>query len=249
MSDKVALVTGASKGLGAEIALALGREGYRVVVAYHKDHEGAESVARSIAWGSRVFGADVSSEAEVEALAENIRNNEGRLDLLVNNAGVTADSLIVRSSPEDWDRVMRVNLLGCASVVRACASLISLGGGHVINVSSRAGLMGNAGQAAYSASKAALLGLTMEQAASLAKDNIRVNAIIPGYMPTQMGLAADGAMERAKGDSLLGQLADPCEAASFVVWLAASQRITGQVFGLDSRIDSRFDTWIGRCGA
>ena len=240
MSDRVALVTGASKGLGAEIALALGREGYRVVVAYHKDQEGAESVARSIGAGSRVVGVDVSSEGEVEALAGDISQNEGRLDLLVNNAGITADSLIVRTAPEDWERVMRVNLLGCAAVVKACASLMSgmagSGGGHVINVSSRSGLLGKAGQAAYSASKAALVGLTMGQAAFFAKDNIRVNVIVPGYMPTQMGLGAVGAMERAKEDSLLGVLANPGEAASFVVWLATTERITGQVFSLDSRI-------------
>ena len=237
MSDRVALVTGASKGLGAEIALALGREGYRVVVAYHKDRQGAESVARSTGAGSRVVGVDVSSEVDVEALAGDIGQNEGRLDLLVNNAGVTADSLLVRTAPEDWERVMRVNLLGCAAVVRACAPLMAgLGGGHVINVSSRSGLLGKAGQAAYSASKAALVGLTMEQAAFLAKDNIRVNVIVPGYMPTQMGLGAVGAMERAKEDSLLGVLASPGEAASFVVWLATTERLTGQVFPLDSRM-------------
>ncbi|MCK4910171.1 MAG: SDR family oxidoreductase [Thermodesulfovibrionales bacterium] len=243
MSARVALVTGASKGLGAEVALALGREGYRVVAAYHKDREGAESVVRAIGGGSRAVGMDVSSEREVEGLAENIRSLEGRLDLLVNNAGITLDSLIVRTAPGDWERVMRVNLVGCANSVRACASLMSgmsstagTGGGHVINVSSRSGVIGKAGQAAYSASKAALVGLTMEQAAELAGDNIRVNAIVPGYMPTAMGREAAGAMERAKGDSLLGILADPEEAASFVVWLASTERITGQVFTLDSRI-------------
>lgn len=237
MSVKVALVTGASKGLGSEIALALGREGYLVVAAYHKDREGAESVVRVIGGGSRVVGVDVSSEREVDALAGDIKKTEGRLDLLVNNAGITSDSLLVRTAPEDWDRVMRVNLLGCANTVRSCATLLNAsGGGHVINVSSRSGVIGKAGQAAYSASKAALLGLTMGQAVELAEDNIRVNAIIPGYMPTAMGRGANAAMERAKEDSLLGQLADPEEAASFVVWLASTDRITGQAFGLDSRI-------------
>ena len=237
---RVALVTGASKGLGAEVALALGHAGYRVIACYHRDRDGAEAVASSIGDGASAAGVDVSDMSRVEALIEHIKANEGRLDLLINNAGITADSLVARASISDWERVLAVNLDGSHNMTRASAPLIaSSGGGHIVNVSSRSGLLGNAGQAAYSASKAALLGLTTAKARELAGVNIRVNAIVPGYMPTDMGRDAVGAMERAKTDSLLDTLADPKEAASFIVWLASTGRITGQVFSLDSRLDSR----------
>ncbi len=242
-TEKVALVTGASKGLGAEVALALGAAGYRVIAAYHRDRDGAEAVASSIADGASAASVDVSDMAQVEALVEHIKAKEDRLDLLVNNAGITADSLIARASISDWDHVLAVNLDGSYNMTRASAPRIaSSGGGHIVNVSSRSGLLGSAGQAAYSASKAALLGLTKAKAQELAGVKICVNAIVPGYMPTDMGRAAEDAMERAKMDSLLDTLADPKEAASFIVWLASTRKITGQVFPLDSRVQGA-DGW------
>ncbi len=240
---RIALVTGASKGLGAEVALALGACGYRVIVCYHRDTDGAKAVASSIGKHASAAGVDVSDKAEIKNLLDDIKGNEGRLDLLINNAGITVDSLIARASISDWDHVLAVNLDGSYNMSRASAPLIaSSGGGHIVNISSRSGLMGKAGQAAYSASKAALLGLTKAMAQELAEDNIRVNAIVPGYMPTDMGRAAVGAMERARTDSLLDTLADPKEAASFIVWLASTERITGQVFSLDSRVQGA-DGW------
>jgi len=131
---------------------------------------------------------------------------------------------------------MRVNLKGCFNTIQAFSPLMAeSGGGHIINISSRAGLMGNAGQAAYSASKAALLGLTLSAAAELGPMNIRVNALLPGYMPTDMGKGSPQAMEKAARESYLSRLASPAEATSFVLWLSGTENITGQIFTLDSR--------------
>ena len=235
--DKVALVTGASKGLGADIARALGHAGYHVIIAFHNDKTGAEAVASSIRSTSRIASLDVSDRAQASALLEDIKTREARLDIVVNNAGITANSLMARTTEDDWHQVFAVNLTGTHNITLASHPLLTAtGGGHIVNISSRSGLIGKAGQAAYSASKSAILGLTTTMARKLATDNIRVNAIVPGYMPTPMGLEAESAMERAKADSLLGGLADTKEAASFIVWLASTRKITGQIFSLDSRL-------------
>ena len=160
----------------------------------------------------------------------------GRLDLLVNNAGISRDALMPRTTLEDWDAHMDVNLRGPFNMTRALGGLMaSNGGGHIINVSSRSAQAGKAGQAAYSASKAALIGFTLSAARELAPAGIRVNAVLPGYLPTDMGRAAPLAMEAARGQSLLGCLGDPQEVASFIGWLAGTSAVTGQVFSIDSR--------------
>lgn len=234
---KVALVTGGSRGLGAEIALALGRAGYAVAVNYLSNQAEARNVAGKAGGGSAALRADVSSREEVEAMAGEVRAKWGRLDVLVNNAGIARDALIARLSEADWDRVLAVNLRGCLNAIEVFTPLLKeAGGGHVVNVSSRSGAFGKEGQAAYSASKAAVLGLTRRKAAELGEFNIRVNAVLPGYMPTAMGKSAPAAMERARRESALLRLADPAEAASFIVWLAGTGGITGQVFSLDSRL-------------
>ncbi len=234
---KVALVTGGSGGLGREIALSLARKGFAVVVNYRASEDRAEALIRELKGEAVAIRADVSRYSDVQDMTEKINNRFRRLDVVVNNAAITADDLLIRQSEEDWDRVIATNLTGCFNVMRAVAPLLSLsGGGQIVNISSYSGIRGKAGQAAYSASKAALLGLTKTAAREFAADNIRVNAVLPGYLSAGMGNAAARAAERAREESVLGRLAEPGDAADMVAFLADSKNITGQVFCLDSRI-------------
>jgi 3-oxoacyl-[acyl-carrier protein] reductase len=157
--------------------------------------------------------------------------------VVINNAGITKDALLLRQSEEDWDSIIRTNLKGCFNIIKTMAPImVKSGGGHIVNISSRSGVRGKAGQAAYSASKAALLGLTFTSAAELAADNIRVNAVLPGYMMTDMGVKAGKAAAEAKGESVLKKLSGAAEIAGLIVSLLKTENVTGQVFSLDSRI-------------
>ncbi len=237
MMLRVALVTGGVRGLGREISLALASEGYVVAVNYFKSREEPEELKKSLGGNAVTLQADVGDREAVNRMVSEIHRNWGRMDVLVNNAGVISDALLVRLGEEDWDRVIDANLTGCFNTIKTVASLMKDGGGgHIINVSSISGVRGKEGQAAYSASKAALLGLTVSAARELAEHNIRVNAVLPGYMATGMGRKAGKAMKAAKEKSLLGRLSDPKEVAEFVVWLAETKTVTGQVFTLDSRL-------------
>ncbi len=234
---KVAVVTGASKGLGREIAIELGESGYSVAVNYCRSHNEAREVALRASPSSMAMGADVGNQREVEEMAHSAYERWGRIDVVVNNAGVTRDGLIMRYGEDDWDEVIRVNLKGCFNMAKSFAPLMARsGGGHIVNISSNSGLGGKAGQAAYSASKAALVGFTRTMARELAGENIRVNAVLPGYMATDMGAHAPGAMRRAKQESVINALSDPREVARFIVYLVSTKGITGQVFRIDSRI-------------
>lgn len=234
---KVALVTGATGGLGREIVRRLASHGFSVAVHYRTAAETAAALALELGKDSMPVCAELSSSREVRAMAYEVDRKYGRLDAVVNNAGITADSLLVRQTEADWDRLIAVNLTGCFHVMQAAVPLmIRSGGGQVVNVSSYSGVKGKAGQAAYSASKAALLGLTLSAAAEFGRDNVRVNAVLPGYMPTVLGSAAGKAMERARQESVLKSLSDPGESAEFIAWLASAGAISGQVFSLDSRI-------------
>ena len=233
---KTALITGGSGGLGAEIARAMGGAGYRVAVTYLQNKDGAEEVVGSLGEDGFVLRLDVGEVKDVRHAIASVGERWGRLDALVNSAGMTGDALLVRLHEEAWDEIIRVNLRGSFLAARESIPLMEAGGGgHILNVSSRSGLSGNAGQGGYSASKAALLGLTRSLAAECAEANIRVNALLPGYMSTKMGLSAVRAPDEALQESLLGKLSVPEEAASFVMWLLRTTSVTGQVFVLDSR--------------
>jgi NAD(P)-dependent dehydrogenase (short-subunit alcohol dehydrogenase family) len=170
----------------------------------------------------------------------------GNIDVLVNCAGITRDKLLVKETPGAWDEVLRTNLNGCFNTTKCFAGLPPAEAAprrarearsrHIVNVSSYSGLKGKAGQAAYSASKAALIGFTMAAAVELAGYNICVNAVLPGYMDTRMGSGAQAAMARAKEDSVLKRLSSPEEVASFIAGLIKLEGITGQIFALESRI-------------
>lgn len=233
----VAVVTGASKGLGRQIAMVLSRQGYNVAVNYHRSKAEADDLVSSIGETAIAVKADVGDIGQVADMADMVYGKWGRIDALINNAGITKDVLLIKYNESDWDKVLNVNLKGCFNTVRLFTPLmIKTGGGHIINVSSYSGLRGKAGQPAYSAAKAAIIGLTYAMAKELAGHNIRVNAVVPGYMPTEMGEKANAAIKKAAADSILKKLSSPQEAAAFIAYLLTTSDITGQVFCLDSRI-------------
>lgn len=232
----VAVVTGASRGLGRQTALTLGRR-YRVALNYLGSEEEAEEVAREIGDNAIAIKADVGDLEQAEKMADKIYKKWGRIDAIINNAGITKDNLLIKFDEKEWDEILRINLKGCFNTIKVFSPfIIKSGGGHIINISSYSGVKGKEGQAAYSASKAALLGLTYTAARELGEYNIRVNAILPGYMPTEMGKTSEKAMEKAKKDSIIGRLSNIKEVSEFIAHLLTTKNITGQVFSLDSRI-------------
>lgn len=234
---RTALVTGASRGLGKEIALGLSSHGYQVAVNYLSSENDAAHVAERAGSGSFAVRADVGDIRQAEEMALKIEKRFGRLDAIVNNAGITRDKLLLRQTEDEWNQVINTNLKGCFNVIKTLAPLLrKSGGGHILNISSYSGLKGKAGQVAYSASKSGLIGLCTSAARELAEYGIRVNILLPGYMTTEMGSSALNAMERAREDSISGRLSDIREVAEFVAYLLGTKNITGQVFSLDSRI-------------
>jgi len=233
----VCLITGSSRGLGRSIALAFGRRGHRVVIHYKDKSNEAEGVALQIK-ESMTLKADVKDFGEVKSLVDNVVKNWGRIDVLVNNAGITKEMLLLRTSEKDFDELTDVNLTGPFNFIRAAAPVMAKHSiSHIINISSIAGVNGKAGLSAYSASKAGLIGLTKNAALELSEYNIMVNAILPGYMLTDMGLSSDHkAREKALNDSIVKEFSNPDNVADFVCFLAGTKGITGQVFNLDSRI-------------
>lgn len=230
-----AVITGASRGLGKELALTFGKNGYNVAMNYRTSHSEATNVADKMQ-NALLIKADVGNMNQVEEMADAIYKKWGRVDVLVNNAGITSDDLIIRLEEQKWDEVMKTNLKGCFNTIKCFSEIMKKTGGHIINVSSYSGLKGREGQAAYSASKAAIIGLTYSAAKELAEYNIRVNAIVPGYMQTEMGMSSVEAMENAKSASILGKLSSVKDAAEFIFNLTKTNNITGQVFCLESRI-------------
>lgn len=235
LTNKIAVVTGGTRGLGREIVTALYRNNFRIAVNYIRSEKSATDIFRSMPDKVITVKADVSKAADVASIADIVYKNWERIDVLINNAGITKDSLLIKHEESDWDRIIDVNLKGAFNCIRAFTPLMKEGG-HIINISSYSGLKGKEGQAAYSASKAALLGLTKTAAIELAEHKIRVNAILPGYMPTEMGVGAGEAIKRAREISLLNTLSEPKEVAQFIIYLVGTKNITGQIFCLDSRI-------------
>lgn len=231
------LITGSSRGLGKTIALTLAARGYTVIVNCRSSSAEAVEVATRAGGESCAIMADVSVPDRVAEMAGEIERRFGGLGAVINNAGISKDALLLRQSEEDWDSVIGTNLKGCFTVIKQTAPLlIRSGGGHIVNISSHSGIRGKAGQAAYSASKAALLGLTVSAALEFGESCIRVNAVMPGYLDTEMGGSAVAAQREAIRRSAIGSLSSPQEAAGFIAWLITTNNITGQVFSLDSRL-------------
>jgi 3-oxoacyl-[acyl-carrier protein] reductase len=240
VTQKVSIVTGASRGIGRAIAIELGRDGGRVVVNFAGRAEEARETARLIEQvGGRaiVEQADVSVASAAHSLVESALAAFGRVDVVVNNAGITRDTLILRMKDEDWDAVMNINLKGAFNLIRAVARpMMKQRVGRIINIASVVGLIGNAGQANYVAAKAGLIGLTKSAARELASRNITVNAVAPGYIQTDMTaeLNAD-LVEKMVEQIPLGQVGQPEDVAKAVAFLASDESayITGQVLNVD----------------
>lgn len=234
-NDNVALITGGTGGLGKEIVYVLCKNQFKVIINHLKENSDLYSLCDRYNEQILKVTADVKKYDSVLEMAQVVLSKFNHIDLIVNNAGVTKDSILIKQTEEDWDFVINTNLKGTFNIIKAFSSLMKKGG-HIINISSYSGLKGKEGQAAYSASKAAIIGLTKAAAAELAPYNIRVNAIIPGYLPVGMGLKSTAAMENAKKESLLKGLSAPTEVANFILYLYQTSNITGQVFCLESRI-------------
>jgi 3-oxoacyl-[acyl-carrier protein] reductase len=237
--DRVAVVTGASRGIGRAIALRLAAQGCRVV-ASARNVAALESLVAEIkaGGGEAVFvPGDVAVTADVERLFDEAGKAFGRVDILVNNAGITRDGLLVRMKEEDWDAVLDTNLKGAFLCSRVAAKVMGKQRyGRIVNISSVVGEMGNAGQANYCASKAGLIGLTKSVARELAKRNVTVNAITPGFIVTDMtDVLSDKVKEDLQGQIPLGRLGEAEDIAHAVAFLAseAAGYITGQVLGVN----------------
>ena len=240
LEGKTALVTGAARGIGLEIASAFAAEGASVVVA---DLSAADSLAAAAGIAAKTgaktlgLGLDVSKEADCEAAVEETIKFFGKLDILVNNAGITKDNLVLRMKEADFDAVMSVNLKGSFLMCKAAAKpMLKARTGRIINISSVVGQTGQAGQANYSASKAGLIGLTKSLAREFAPRQVLVNAVAPGFIRTRMteGLKDEA---RAKISEMipLGRMGEPAEVAKAALFLAgeASAYITGQVLAVN----------------
>ena len=241
LENQVAIVTGASRGIGRAIAVALASEGAKVVVNYASSASAAEAVVaeiNSLENGSEAIAvpADVSKEAEVDSLIKSAIDKWGRVDVLVNNAGITRDTLLLRMKLEDWQSVIDLNLTGVFLTSRAIAKImLKQKSGRIINIASVSGLMGNAGQGNYSAAKAGVVGFTKTVAKELASRGITVNAVAPGFIATDMTADLKNTEEILKFIPL-GRYGQPEEIAGMVRFLAADPAaayITGQVFNVD----------------
>lgn len=240
LAGKVALVTGASRGIGAAIALRLARDGAVVAVNYAGSRDAAEEVVAQIesAGGEAVaLQADVSDTDACARLVEDTIEQLGSVDIIVNNAGINRDTLVVRMSDDDWNAVIDTDLRGAFAVIRAAARpMMKQRSGAIVNVASVIGLVGNAGQANYAAAKAGLIGLTKSLAKELAPRGIRVNAIAPGFIETDMtGALSDAIREAAQGEIAMKSLGTPDDIAAAVAFLASEDAgyITGQTLGVD----------------
>lgn len=240
LDGKKAIVTGASRGIGRAIALALARAGADVVVNYNGQAAAAEEVVARIREMGRqavTCRADVSIPAEAVKLVNVAVEQLGAVHILVNNAGITRDNLVMRLAEEDWDRVLEVNLKGAFNTIKAASRLmLKARWGRIINISSIVGITGNAGQASYAASKAGLIGLTKAVARELGSRNITVNAVAPGFILTDMTASLpENVKEKMLGQVALGRFGQPEEVAAVVVFLASEGAgyITGQTIVVD----------------
>ena len=239
LANKVAVVTGAGRGIGRAVALAYAKMGADVACVSRTEENSAKAAAEVEALGRRAWAVavDVSDTAAVDAAAGKILDDAGRVDILVNNAGVTRDNLLMRMSEEEWDTVINTNLKGAFNFTKALTRpFIKQRSGRIINIASVIGLIGNAGQSNYAASKAALIGFTKSVAKELAPRGITANAIAPGFIETDMTAALDDKVrESIIGNVPLGRFGSPDDIAHAAVFLAMepSSYITGQVLTVD----------------
>lgn len=240
LENKVALVSGGSRGIGKAIVEILAENGATVIINYSGSKQKAEELAASLeAKGcqAEAVGCDVSDFEETEKMVKYVCDKYGKVDILVNNAGITRDNLVMRMSEQEFDQVIATNLKGAFNLIRHLSrNFLKLRYGKIINISSVSGVMGNAGQANYAASKAGVIGLTKSVARELASRNISVNAVAPGFIQTDMTDSLPASvLEGAQKSIPAGRLGTAEEVAKLVLFLAGSgsDYITGQVIGID----------------
>lgn len=240
LAGKVAIITGASRGIGKAIATHFVQQGATVAFTYHSSEEKAralEAELTSQGGNARGFKSDAAQVAEAEALVEQVMAAFGRVDVVVNNAGITDDTLLMRMSEDQWDRVLEVNLKSVFALTKAVLKpMLKARAGSIINVSSVVGVQGNAGQTNYAASKAGILGFTKSVALELGSRNIRCNAIAPGFIETEMTAALDPATVQGWRDAIpLKRGGTPDDVAQLCVFLGSdmSSYITGQTIRID----------------
>ena len=239
LSGKACLVTGGSRGIGRAIALELGRQGASVAVGYASNKDAAEAVAAEIAtYGGEAFatGFDVSDPEAIEAAVAAVVERFGKIDVLVNNAGITRDRSLAKMTPQEWDAVLQTNLTSVFQLTsRVLPHMVAAGYGRVINISSVIGLHGNFGQANYAAAKAGIIGFTKSAALEVARKGVTVNAIAPGFIETEMIAAMP---EEVRATILakipMGRFGRPEEIAQMVVFLVAhGDYLTGQAIEIN----------------
>lgn len=240
LKNKIALITGAGRGIGRAIAIALAKEGAEVVINYNGSEERAKEVKQTIEENggkASIYKCNVCDFAACEAMIKDIVKEYGHLDILVNNAGITKDGLIMKMKEEDFDSVLNVNLKGTFNTIRHSArQMLKQRSGKIINISSVSGILGNVGQANYAASKAGVIGLTKTMARELGSRGITVNAIAPGFVDTEMTeVLSEEIRENACKQIILGRFGKPEDIANTAVFLASDKAdyITGQVISVD----------------
>ncbi|MCI0526949.1 MAG: SDR family NAD(P)-dependent oxidoreductase [Nitrospira sp.] len=238
---RIVVITGASGGLGREMAMVFSKHGDQIVLHYHSGRTRAEEIATEIrAYGSQamIHQADIRNRQSVQEMATTVVKEWGKIDLWINNAGMTHDRLVDRIQSDEWEEVITTNLHGAFyGIQEAARVMVHQMQGHIINISSIVGFRGAAGQAAYTASKAGLIGLAKSAARELGPFNIQVNAVLPGYLPTPMTqkLPQKRSLQIIK-ENVLGRTSDLDEVTQFIHHLSLMQHVSGQVFNLDSRI-------------
>jgi 3-oxoacyl-[acyl-carrier protein] reductase len=238
-SGKIAFVTGGSRGIGKEISLALAKAGADIAIADIMESEAKATAGElgDLGIRARGYGCDVSSYEDVERVGKAVIDDFGKVDFLVNNAGITRDKLLLRMKPEDWGQVIDVNLTGVFNVVKVFSpSMLKQRAGKIVNISSVIGLMGNAGQANYAASKAGVIGFTKSIAREFAPRGITVNAVAPGFIQTAMtDKLSEEIREQLTSSIPLGRLGTVEDVANIVMFLLSGMAdyVTGQVVNCD----------------
>jgi acetoacetyl-CoA reductase len=236
MDGQVALVTGGIRGIGEAICDRLTARGVTIAAGYSRDKEAADRFLETHP-GSTVHQGNIGAAEDCERVIDEVLQEHGRLDVLVNNAGITADKTVRRMTPGEWDRVVQVNLSGAFYLIRAVLQhMLDRGSGRIVNISSIIGESGNIGQANYAAAKAGLFGLTMSLAQETARKGITVNSVAPGYVATDMVAAVpQAALDKVIAKIPAGRLGEPDEVARVVEFLADpdSGFITGQIYSVN----------------
>lgn len=236
---KTAVITGATKGLGKQIALELAKDGFEIVINYRTENDSLAQMVEEINKTTKAytFKADISNFDEAKALIDFATSETGKIDLLVNNAGITIDKLLVRMSEEDFSKVIDINLKGTFNCIRHASRLMMKQKfGRIVNISSVIGLIGNVGQANYAASKAGVIGLTKSAAREMAPYSVTVNAIAPGFIKSDMtDKLTDEIKDNIKSSIPMKKIGEPKDVANLVKFLANDETgyITGQVINVD----------------